>query len=140
MMQNPQPHLLCLILCTIFMIAIFSSCQNKESGCKNFRTGTYKYGSNEWAAVKIYRKDDTQIEVLGDTLSAYFKITWTGECTYDLVGEKVIYNSETQPLEVKTLHVTITEIINDSTYRYTSTGGEEGSNEGIIIKTAETAK
>ena len=140
MKQNSTPHFIYLILFTILVLAVFQSCQNQKSGCKNFQTGTFRYGENQWASVKIFREKDSQVEILGDTLKAYFKITWTGDCTYDLVGEKVEYNSEIQPLEVKTLHVTITEIINDSTYRYTSTGGEEGSNEGIIIKTAESVK
>ena len=129
-----------LIICILPVLSFISSCKQKDAGCNSFKTGTFRYGENEWASVKIFREKDTQVEVLGDTLSAYFKIVWTGDCTYDLVGEKVVYNSETQPLTVKTLHVTITEIVNDSTYRYSSTGSAEGSNQGIIIKTAETTK
>jgi len=129
-------------LATILLLLIFvCSCQQKEKpGCSNFKSGTFIYGEKEWESVKIFRDQDSQIEIIGDTLTAYFKILWTGDCTYDLTAEKVVYKSESHPLEIKTLHITITEILNDSTYRYTSTGGEEGNNKGTIIKLSDSTK
>jgi hypothetical protein len=121
-------------------LCVFNSCKHKESQCKDFRAGTFVYGEKQWSGVIIHREQNSQIEILGDTLSAYFKIIWTGECTYDLVGEKVVYHSEINPLLIDTLHVTISEIINDSTYRYTSVGGEGGDNGGTIIRRSASAK
>ena len=121
-------------------LGVIISCNQKQPECKDFRTGTFVYGEKEWKGVVIHREQDSQVEILGDTLTAYFKVIWTGDCTYDLVGEKVVYHEESNPLNIDTLHVTITEVINDSTYRYTSIGGGGGDNGGTIIRTSASAK
>jgi hypothetical protein len=129
------------LLTILFPLIFIYSCRPKDkTGCSNFKSGTFTYGEKEWTTVKIFRDNNSQVEILGDTLKAYFTIRWTGDCTYDLTADTVVYNSESHPLDIKTLHVTITEILNDSTYHYTSIGGEEGNNEGTIIKLSDSTK
>jgi hypothetical protein len=89
-------------------------------GCKAFHDGLYAYDDKSFEGVKVMRlpKQNSQIEVLGDSIHTYFMIEWTSDCHYNLVPQKVVYKNQIKNLPKDTIRVDIIEIISKEVYRY----------------------
>jgi len=88
--------------------------------CNNFHRGNFVYAKSEYKGVVIHRFANEQVEQVGDTLKIFFSIKWLDDCNYILVPNKVFYKSVENVLPKDTILVHITEVLSDTSYRYTA--------------------
>jgi len=94
----------------IIVLIFFSGIQcsyNKNSSCKNFRTGRFHlYSRYDSVEFTINRNDSFQIETIEKTkLSTKWKVNWINDCEYQTIFiEKIPGNNlDTLPIEYKNL-------------------------------------
>jgi hypothetical protein len=75
---------LVLFICVTFS-SLHSIAQMDSSRCAGFRTGTFAYRDDSSNAVLITRTNNLQVERIKKTGEVTrFKITWLGQCSYEL--------------------------------------------------------
>ncbi len=120
----------------LLSLTIFS-CSAQKKDCSKFKTGTFKYPSNDSSFV-ITRNDSIQIEFNEKTnLKMVGDIEWLSDCQYTLTYIEV-NNPKAKSLVGVKFTVDITSTSEDS-YKYHAYNNDKEIN-GEIIKTKNSHK
>lgn len=104
------------------IISLYCAC---TLNCEVFKNGSFIEIKEGKSDIKIFRYEKEQIEVVGDTIAVFYNLNWNSTCQYRLISKKILYKGESLQIEPDTTFVNITEILNETSYKFMAINGKD---------------